>query len=100
MRVMKPIIGVIPPLTTMFVPKMLTAATLLARATGRSRRQFSRDRRANTLGRQTWLRAGWRRWRRVLFPGLIVDELSPVVILRGPCGRGPLLVEAEFADVA
>src|SRR5579875_3934371 len=100
MRVMPPVIRVIPPLTAMFVPQMLTAATLLARATGWSRRQLSWDRRANTLGRQTWLRAGWL-WRRVLFPGPVVDGLNPVVFLRRPCGRDAAgLVEPEFADIA
>lgn len=101
MRIMSFVVGMIPPFTTIFVPEMLGAATPFAGATGWSRRQLSRNGRVNTLGRQTSGRGWWRRWRRVLFPTLVVDELNPVGFLRRACGRDAGgLVEAEFADVA
>src|SRR5271156_771735 len=90
---------IVPPLTAMFVPETLATTRLLARTTGWSGRQISLDGRANAFGRQTF--GPWWRWRRVLFPSLVVDELNPVVFLRRWCGRDASgLVEAEFADVA
>jgi len=53
MRIMPLVVGMISPFTTMFVPEMLCAATPFTSATGWTRRQLSRNRRVNTLGRHT-----------------------------------------------
>jgi hypothetical protein len=58
MRIMSRVVGMIPPLTTIFVPQMFAAETPFFRATGWSWFQLSLDGRANTLRRQTWLLTG------------------------------------------
>jgi hypothetical protein len=93
MRIVVPVARIVSPLATLVVPEALAAESLFARATCRSRRQVSRYRRPNAIGRQTSDSGGrrrrcWRGW--ILFP-VVVDGVDPAVLRQGV--RGGVLCE-------
>jgi hypothetical protein len=88
MRIVVPVARIVSPLATLVVPEALAAESLFARATCRSRRQVSRYRRPNAIGRQTSDSRGrrrrcWRGW--ILFP-VVVDGVDPAVLRQGVRG--------------